>query len=135
MPEKTILCRLNKGADLVAEIRRIAVENNITRGAVQVIGALQRAELGYYHQDTREYQAHRVDRNVELLAGIGNISLKDGETFVHLHLTLSDESGACLGGHAMDGNIIFAAEAMVREIPGPVLSREFDEPTGLFLWA
>jgi predicted DNA-binding protein with PD1-like motif len=34
----------------------------------------------------------------------------------------------------MTGNIIFAAEAVVTELPGDALNRVFDEPTGLKLW-
>lgn len=131
---KKILTRLPKGGDLVKELTRVARENNITRGTVQVIGALENAELGFYNQLTFEYEPHHVNENVELLAGVGNISLKDGEPFVHLHLTLSDNKGAALGGHAMEGCIIFAAEAFLREVKGEPLERVLDEPTKLFLW-
>jgi predicted DNA-binding protein with PD1-like motif len=34
----------------------------------------------------------------------------------------------------MEGNIIFAAEATITEIPGDALNRVFDEATGLKLW-
>lgn len=131
---KEILTRLRKGEDLVTELTRVCEENDITRGTVQVIGALEKAELGYYNQQTFEYEAHPVDKNVELLAGMGNISLKDSKVFVHLHLTLSDETGAALGGHAMEGCTIFAAEAFIREVEGKPLKRVYDEPTKLFLW-
>ncbi len=134
MSEKIIMTGLAKGKDLLAEVKRIALENKITKGAVQVIGALEKAELGYYHQDRKEYETHSVNKNVELLAGVGSISLLNGETFVHLHLTLSDETGAALGGHAMEGCPIFAAECMIREIQGTPLTRALDEPTGLMLW-
>lgn len=134
MSLKHVLTRLNKDADLVEEVTRVAREHGITKGVVQVIGALQRAELGYYHQDRREYESHPVEKNVELLAGVGNLSLLDGELFAHLHLTLSDESGAALGGHAMPGCVIFAAECFIREVEGADLVREYDEPTGLKLW-
>ncbi|ADU62916.1 MAG: DNA-binding protein [Pseudodesulfovibrio sp.] len=131
---KTIMQRLRKGEDLVAELGRVCRENGITRGSIQVIGAMEQARLGYYHQDARKYETHAIDHHVEILAGIGNVSLLDGETFVHLHLTLSDAACQCLGGHAMEGNIIFAAEAIITEIPGEALNRVFDEPTGLKLW-
>jgi len=131
---KVIMQRLNKGEDLLAELKRVCRENGITRGSVQVIGAMERAELGYYHQDKREYESFAIEQHVEILAGVGNVSFLDGEIFVHLHLTLSDKECKCLGGHAMEGNIIFAAEAVITEIPGEALTRVYDEPTGLKLW-
>lgn len=131
---KMILQRLRKGEDLLAELKRVCKENDITRGSVQVIGALERAELGYYHQDKREYESHAIEKHVEILAGVGNVSFLDDDIFVHLHLTLSDDACQCLGGHAMEGNIIFAAEATIIEVPGEKLQRVYDEPTGLKLW-
>lgn len=134
MNERAMLQRLPKDGDLIREIRRAADAQNMTRGTVQVIGALKRAEISFYRQKDQTYVPRTLEHDVEILAGMGNISLKDGETFVHLHLTLGDENGTCTGGHAMEGCIIFAAEAMIREISGPPLHREFDEETGLFLW-
>lgn len=131
---KVIMQRLKKGEDLLAELKRVCKDNDITRGSVQVIGAMERAELGYYHQDRREYESFAIEHHVEILAGVGNVSILDDDTFIHLHLTLSDKECRCLGGHAMAGNIIFAAEAIITDIPGEQLTRVFDEPTGLKLW-
>lgn len=131
----TIMFRMPKGGDLLEEIGRVAEGLGMRRGLVQVIGALERASLGFYHQDTREYEAHEVDQPVEMLSGLGNVSLKDGQPFVHLHLVLSDKTGACIGGHAMPGCVIFAGECAIRPVEGPDLVRQFDEATGLFLWA
>lgn len=131
---KKIMVRLTKGADIVEELTQIAVDNDIRKGKVEVIGALERAGLGFYRQKEQEYVPHTVNEPVELLAGLGNISEKDGETFVHLHLTLSGEDGQAFGGHAMQGCIVFAGEAVVTELPGPIPKRGFDKATGLFLW-
>ncbi len=131
---QTFMGRLTKEADLLAALTTVCKENNIRRGSVQVIGALEKAVLGYYHQDRREYEHHPVTENVEILSGLGNISIKDGEPFVHMHLTLSKADCSCVGGHAMPGCTIFAAEAVITEIPGPDLVRGPDAPTGLPLW-
>lgn len=130
----TILFRLSRGGDLLDEIAARAEGLGMRRGTVQVIGALERASLGYYDQARQEYEPHEVEEPVELLAGLGNVSLKDGEVFVHLHLTLSRRDGSCLGGHANPGCVVFAGECALREVEGPDLVREHDPETGLFLW-
>jgi predicted DNA-binding protein with PD1-like motif len=79
--------------------------------------------------------SHDVDRPLEILSGIGNVSLKEGRPFVHLHLTLGDDTGRRRGGHAMPGCRIFAAEAAILKAEGPNKHRVYDEATGLFLWA
>ncbi len=131
---KIVMERLAKDADLLEELARVARENGITKGSIQVIGALQKASIGFYRQEEQKYESHDIDAEVELLAGMGNISMKDGEPFVHLHLMLGLDDGAAKGGHAMEGCTIFAAEAVITEIPGAALNRVFDESTGLFLW-
>lgn len=135
MPQtQPVLVRLPKGEDLLAALTDACTRRGITKAAIQVIGALERATLGYYLQDERRYVSYELPEHCEVLAGVGNVSLKDGECFVHLHLTLSRADGTCLGGHAMAGCPVFAAEALLLPVPGPELSRGFDQPTGLFLW-
>ncbi len=128
------LGRLPKGADLLEALTAICTERGYTRGTVQVIGALERASVGFYHQDTKRYTTHEVNENVEVLAGQGSVSIKDGAPMVHLHLVLGREDGSCLGGHAMPGCVVFAAEATILPLEGPPLVRAFDEATGLPLW-
>lgn len=135
MPQKDpVLVRLPKGEDLLAALKNACTARGITKASVQVIGALECAKLGYYLQNERRYISYELPEHCEILCGAGNVSMKDGEAFVHLHLTLSKADGSCLGGHAMEGCPIFAAEALLLPVPGPELTRGFDEPTGLFLW-
>lgn len=129
-----LLLRLPTGADLLEELTNACAGAEVTRGSVQVIGALKRAKTGYYHQADQRYESHEFDEALEILAGLGNVSLKDGKPFVHLHLTLGRADGSCIGGHAMPGCEIFAAEALITPIAGAPLVREPDETTGLPLW-
>jgi hypothetical protein len=128
------LFRLPKDADLMEALQAICLERDITQATVTVIGALTRASMGFYLQDEHRYVSHDVEKPLEILAGLGSVSLKEGQPFVHLHLTLSDETGAAFGGHAMPGCRIFAAEAAIQIAEGPEKHRVFDEATGLFLW-
>jgi predicted DNA-binding protein with PD1-like motif len=128
------LFRLPKDADLLEALDAICRDKGVTHATITVIGALSRASLGFYLQDEHRYVSHEVDKPVEVLAGLGSVSLKEGQPFVHLHLTLSNATGAALGGHAMPGCRIFAAEAAIQTAEGPEKHRVFDEATGLFLW-
>lgn len=126
--------RLPKGSDLLESLNALCAEQNITRGSVQLIGALEKAALSFYLQDKKEYVSHDFDEPNEILAGLGNVSIKDGKPFVHLHLTLGMEDMRCVGGHAMPGCVVFACEAIIQPLEGAPLVRGFDEPTGLPLW-
>ncbi len=129
-----LLKKLPKGMDLLEALTEVCKEHDITRGTVQCIGALEKATIGFYLQEEQRYISHPVNEPVEILVGAGNVSLKDGEPFIHLHLTLGLQDGGCLGGHTMPGCPIFACEACIIKLDGMPLERGFDEPTGLPLW-
>lgn len=70
---------------------------------------------------------------MEILSLKGNISIKDGEPFLHLHIVLSKEDFTCIGGHLYEAEV-FAFEFEIVEFEGNSFQRGFDEDTGLFLW-
>lgn len=64
---------------------------------------------------------------------MGNISLKEGEPFVHANATLADSDSNTRGGHSLEGKV-FAAEVHVTELIGIEIIRKNDAATGLWLW-
>ena len=129
-----IMGRLGFGCDLLEELNRVAREREITLGRIEALGAVQKARIGYYDQNDRVYQFIDIDKALEIVQLIGNISLKDGEPFVHAHISLADDSGQVFGGHLASGTILFACEFIIEALEGPELNRRFDEETGLPLW-
>jgi len=126
--------RLDHGADLLEEITAICLENDIRLGRVEAIGAVRKAHLAFYDQNTFEYQFFTIDKPLEILKLTGNISLKEGNPFVHAHIALADKTGAVYGGHLASGTIIFACEVIIESIQGASFERNFDEETHLPLW-
>jgi predicted DNA-binding protein with PD1-like motif len=135
-PGRCFIGRFEAGTDLLDEITAFCVHEKIRSGVINVIGAVKSAKLGYYDQKAQKYCVC-VDlsgKTLEIVSGMGNISLKSGEPFVHMHITFADHEGKCYGGHLMQGAEIFAAEYFIRELIGAPLKREFDRTTGLMLW-
>ena len=127
--------RLDHGADLLEQITGICLENDIRLGRVEAIGAVRKATLAYYDQQTFEYRFFTIDEHLEITKLVGNISLKDGSPFVHAHITLADKTGAAYGGHLAPGTTVFACEVLIESMEGAILERKFDEETRLPLWA
>ncbi|MFA5321330.1 MAG: PPC domain-containing DNA-binding protein [Smithella sp.] len=126
--------KLSYGCDLLEELTKLAVEHDVRLGRIEAIGAVQKARIGFYNQETRQYRFSAFDHPLEITKLIGNISLKDGSPFVHAHITLSDASGQSYGGHLATGTIVFACEFLLEAFDGPVFNRCLDEETGLPLW-
>jgi predicted DNA-binding protein with PD1-like motif len=127
--------KLSYGGDLLDEITDICQKYSIKLGRVEAIGAVQKARLAYYNQQTREYQFLIIDQPLEIIKLAGNISLKDGEPIVHAHITLADKTGNVYGGHLVLGTVVFACEFILEVFKGPVFERKFDKITGLPLWS
>lgn len=130
---RCLAARLDHGTDIIGQITDLAKEKEIETGFLNVIGALSRAELGYYDQASQKYIKIQIDEPVELVSCSGNVSLRDGQPFVHAHAALSDREGRVWGGHLTSGPV-FAAELYMQELLGLHLKRMPDSITGLNLW-
>jgi predicted DNA-binding protein with PD1-like motif len=130
---KELIVRLKPNTELVQSITQLARDRGIAAGSFAAIGALKRARLAYFDQKGYKYRELAIDSPHEMASCIGNVSLKDGEPFVHAHVVLADETGNTKAGHLVEG-IVFAAEVHLHQLQGPKLERQYDESTGLSLW-
>jgi uncharacterized protein len=89
--------------------------------------------LGYFDPETAEYVTHETG-HVEICAGLGNVSLRDGKPFIHLHLTVSGKEAAAVGGHAMEGCRAYVVEAYLRKLGGPAPVRQEVQGMTLKVW-
>ena len=131
---RSIVARLEHGADLLDEIVALAEKQGIEAGTLQGLGALQRARLAYYDQTGKTYGEFALEQPLEITALAGNLSRRDGRRVAHVHLTLAASDGRAFGGHAAPGCVVFACELVVTELLGQPLERMPDEVTGLPLW-
>lgn len=129
-----IMGKLPHGSDIIEAITGICKQHDIRLGRVEVIGAVQKARLGFYDQHEKVYNFFDIDREMEITSLTGNISLKDGAPIVHAHINLSGADGAVVGGHLAPGTIVFASEYVMQAFEGPEFCRGLDEVTGLPLW-
>ena len=133
--KRTVIGQIGRDKDLYNEITRIAQDNNISVGRITGMGAVQSAKLAYYDQKTMKYYDIVIGEAMEIVSLYGNISTKEGKTFVHANVVISDEKGNGKVGHLLPGGTpVFACEIVIEEFDGPELIREFDEKTGLALW-
>ena len=128
------IIRLPRKADIIDYLTRFCEKNRIFLGSIQLIGATSVATIGYYDQKTHEYAKTTFREEMEIVSCSGNVSLKEGKPFLHLHAVLGDTKLRCYGGHVFPGSEIFAAEAHIQELTGAERTRLPDNETGLALW-
>ena len=100
---------MDHGADWRAEIESLADDAGVDAGFFFGLGAVQDAELYFYDQDTKEYDAIEFDEPLEVAACVGNVSWLDGDRFAHTHAVCSREDGSTIAGHLNSGTV-FAGE-------------------------
>ena len=132
-PRRQFLMRLPRGSDILGWLTDFCARKKLRCGSLILIGATSADAIGYYDQLRRLYAWRTIRREMEIVSCTGNVSLKEGRPFLHLHAVLGDTRLRCFGGHLFPGCEVFAAEAHVVELSGSRL-REPDASTGLALW-
>ena len=130
---RVVFARLSEDEDLLDAITLRARRAGINAGFFILIGALKKANLGFYRN--QEYKPIGISEPVEVVSCMGNISVKEQELIAHAHLSVSNEKGEAFGGHLLPGCVVSAnAELVLVEAFDPGLERVFDEKTKLHLW-
>jgi uncharacterized protein len=124
---------LARGEDLLDGLNQAVAALGVEAATLQVIGGLEQATVGYFDPESKEYVPTSTG-HVEICSGLGNVSIRDGKPFIHLHLALSDREGRAVGGHAMEGCRAFVVEAYFRKLDGPPPIREEQPGMGLKIW-
>ena len=132
--KRTLVGQLPHGADLYESLTKIAKNEDIKLGRVLAIGATTHAVVAFYDHTQKKYVNMEFPGSMEILTCNGNVSLREGKPFVHVHIVLGDRLGKVFGGHLMPGTKVFACEVFIDEFEGEELRRDYDEFTGLYLW-
>lgn len=131
-PKRLIVARFDKGEDLILTLKKCAKENKINAGYFSVIGGLKEFAFGLY--EDKKYRNVRMTAKhcFELLATVGNISIKEGDVLIHAHIAACDEDGHALGGHLIEGSTVYPfAEVFIQECDANI-DRAFDPTTNLW---
>jgi predicted DNA-binding protein with PD1-like motif len=132
--KRVLLGRLEKGDDVLEGLTEFCVQHGVAAGSIQALGLVQRGRLGFYDQAIAARHEIEFEQGMEIASLVGNISLKDGDVFLHCHVILADRQGRCFGGHLVSGNTAFACEFAILALEGTVPERTHDEATGLITW-
>mgnify|MGYP001174589369 FL=1 len=102
-------------------------------GQISGIGAVKEIEMGAYDLDSKSYLRKQYPDNHELISFQGNITLKDGNPFIHAHITIGNHDLHTRGGHLFEMKVAVVGEFIIRNIESNV-HREFDKNIGLAVW-
>ncbi|MEJ7929236.1 PPC domain-containing DNA-binding protein [Ramlibacter sp. AN1015] len=128
--ERTIALVYDAGDEVVATLQRFAADQSLTASRISAIGAFERATLGYFDWQRKDYERIEIDEQVEVLSLLGDIALDGDKPKVHIHVVLGRRDGSCVGGHLLQAQVRPTLELLLVESPG-YLKREHDAASGL----
>lgn len=127
----TYIVRLEKGEEVMKTLKKCCEENNIACGSIVGIGGTCDASIQWYDSTTKKFISKKLPTtNYEITSLIGNVSLVDGKPFLHIHITLSDETYHTFGGHLESAVIGVTGEIIINAVDERI-SRKYDEKFGL----
>src|SRR3954449_766867 len=104
-PPATYAVVLATGDEVMRELGHIVREQKIEAASITAIGAFERAVLGYFDWETKEYKRNPVAEQVEVLSLLGDVAVSDQGPALHLHAVLGRRDGGTIGGHLLEGYV------------------------------
>ncbi len=118
-------------APVAATLTQIVKKQAIAGGLVSGIGAVKNVQLGYYDLEKKDYVRKTfAEEDYELISMNGNISLRDGEPYVHLHASMGRSDFSVFGGHLFEAVVAVTVEIQIT-ILGALPERQMQEDLGL----
>ncbi len=131
--DKTYIVRIDRGEEILEQVRELALKEGIRLASVQALGAVNEFTVGVFRPGEKRYDANVFQGDYEIVSLTGTINTMDGGFYTHLHMSAGDETGHVFGGHLNRAVVSAVCEMVVTEIPGSV-DRAFNEEVGLNLF-
>lgn len=129
----TIVARIDKGEEIVEQLKIISLLENIKLASVQALGATDSFTVGAYNVEKREYKSNDFVGDFEIVSLVGTVNTMNGEYYSHLHMSAGNENGEVFGGHLNMARVSATCEMVINIIDGTV-DRYREEKTGLNLF-
>lgn len=121
---------LKAGAKVPDDILAIAKKERIGTARVEAIGGVEELRLAYFDHESKRYEEHDFHDFLEVTGILGNLTLKDGKPFLHIHGTFGRRDLSALAGHVISARVFPLLEVVVTPTKNRAL-RRFDDELGL----
>ncbi|HAE61504.1 MAG TPA: DNA-binding protein [Eubacteriaceae bacterium] len=127
------IIRVDKGEEIITTVKSLCEKEAITLGWINGFGAVNKVELGLFKTVEKEYSVRTIEDDFEITSLMGNISTKENEVYLHMHISLSDIENKAFGGHLNSAYVSATAELVIESMEGKV-NRKFSKEIGLNLY-
>lgn len=129
----TIVCRIDKGEEILDKIKEVALKENIKLANVNALGATNEFTVGVFKPEEKKYYSNEFKGDFEIVSLTGTINTMNGKFYTHIHMSAGNDKGEVFGGHLNKAVVSATCEMIINIIDG-VVDRKFDEDIGLNLF-
>ena len=129
----TIIARLDRGEEILAQIKALAEKEGVRLASVSALGAINDFTVGVFDTAEKKYCSNSFQGAFEIVSLWGTINTMDGAFYTHIHMSAGDEKGTVFGGHLNRAVVSATCEMVITIIDGKV-DRYFDQHVGLNLF-
>jgi predicted DNA-binding protein with PD1-like motif len=106
----TYVIRLETGEKIIEALTELCRLDKIGSGYFSGLGAVSEAEIGHFDPAAKAYTTTRISEPCEIVSLHGNISVLDGNPFVHAHAALGRKDFTLMGGHLREAVVSATCE-------------------------
>lgn len=125
----TIFARIDRGEEVLEQIRAICAAEKVTLGHITALGATEDFTIGVYDLESQSYRMQHITTFHEILSINGTVNTMNGEHYCHVHITAADTNGRAVGGHLNRCVIGITCELVLTVVEGMV-DRKRNEALG-----
>lgn len=129
----TIVARIDKGEEILSQIKEIALKENIKLANVNALGVTNNFVVGVFKTAEKKYYSNEFKGDFEIVSLTGTINTMNGEFYTHIHMSAGNDKGEVFGGHLNKAIVSATCEMVINIIDGTV-DRYADEKIGLNLF-
>jgi len=122
---------LDNHSKVMESLRAFCKEKGILSGSISGIGAVSEMTLRFFSPSTKLYEDRTFCEQMEIANLTGNISLMDGEPYLHIHITAGRSDFTTLSGHLLEAKLNGAGEFVIYDLHSHAVGRTFNPELGL----
>lgn len=131
--DNIIIARIDKGEEILEQIKQIALKEKIKLANINALGATNEFTVGVFKTEEKKYYANSFKGDFEIVSLTGTINTMNGEFYTHIHMSAGNDKGEVFGGHLNKAIVSATCEMVINLIDGTV-DRELDKNIGLNLF-
>jgi uncharacterized protein len=105
------------GDEAVSALTQFSRSERLEAAQITAVGGFERATVGWFDRDAKDYRRIEVNEQCELLSLIGDVAEGPDGPVVHAHVVLGVSDGTTRGGHLLEARVFPTLEAVVTENP------------------